>query len=102
MTNTNLSEKENSTYQSSSSPSTPTPCHALWSNISNEKILFHRKKPHLCSLKKGRSNQNDHNQNHHSYTGLFTDFTRQQYFKENENLDEHILYIKRIKTLYKS
>ncbi len=99
--NKNLSEIENFAHQSTSSPSIPIPCHALWDNISNEKILFQRKKPRFCFVKKSRSDQSGRNQNHHSSTTLFTDLTRQQYLKESENLDEHILYIKRIKTLYK-
>jgi len=44
-------------------------------------------------------NQNNYNENHHSSTTLF--LTQQQDLKERQALSEHILYIKRIKTLYK-
>jgi hypothetical protein len=57
MMNTNLSEIENSTYQSILSPSTPIPCRALWDNISNEKILFQRKRHRFSFFKKGQSDQ---------------------------------------------
>ncbi len=57
MMNTNLSEIENYAYQSISSPSTPIPCRALWDNISNEKILFQRKRHRFSFFKKGQSDQ---------------------------------------------
>jgi hypothetical protein len=57
MMNTNLSEIENSAYQSILNPSTPIPCRALWDNISNEKILFQRKRHRFSCLKKGQSDQ---------------------------------------------
>jgi len=47
------------------------------------------------------TNPNVYNQNYHSSTTLFTFIARQQYLKELEALDKHIIYIKRTKTLYK-
>ncbi|CAF3929388.1 unnamed protein product [Rotaria sordida] len=101
-----ISYLANSKYQQISNPSTPKPCNPLWNNISNEKILSQHKNNHLTAIENNKFskeiNHKDHNQNYHSSTTLFTFITRQQYLKEQQTLNEHILYVKQTKHLYKS
>ncbi|UJR33727.1 hypothetical protein I4U23_021154 [Adineta vaga] len=85
--------------QSISNLSSPSPCLALWNNVSYEKIITQYKNHHHFTLvnqeqSHQKINQNDYNQNYHSYTTLISFITRQQYLKERQALDEHILYIK--------
>ncbi|CAF4586973.1 unnamed protein product [Rotaria sp. Silwood1] len=106
--NKNLSEiiTENEILDRIFNPSTPKSCYPIWNNISNEKLLSQHKNNHLILIEKDKfskeNNHNDHNQNYHSSTTLFTFITRQQYAKEQQTLNEHILYVKQTKPLYKS
>ncbi|CAF0727016.1 unnamed protein product [Adineta steineri] len=79
-------------------PSSLAPCHALWDNISNEKILLKYKNHSFTSMKKKKTDQKinhkDYNQNYHSSTTLLTFIARQQYLRERQTLNEHILYSK--------
>ncbi len=93
-----ISNSTDSQNQAITNPSSPTPCNALWDNISNEKLLSlckNHRRTHIHFSKE--INQNDYNQNYHSATTLFEFITRQQYLKEQQALNEHILYIKRTK-----
>ncbi|CAF3344970.1 unnamed protein product [Rotaria sp. Silwood1] len=106
--NKNLSEiiNKNEILNRIFNPSTPKSCYPLWNNISNEKLLSQHKNNHLILIEKDKfskeNNHNDYNQNYHSSTTLFTFITRQQYAKEQQTLNEHILYVKQTKPLYKS
>ncbi|CAF2330068.1 unnamed protein product [Rotaria sp. Silwood2] len=106
--NKNLSEiiNRNEKVDQIYNPSIPKPCYPLWNNISNENILFQNKNNHLTFIEKNRFseeiNHNDYNQNYHSSTTLFTFITRQQYLKEQQILNEHILYVKQTEPLYKT
>ncbi|CAF3323836.1 unnamed protein product [Rotaria sp. Silwood1] len=106
--NKNLSEiiTENEILDRIFNPSTPKSCYPIWNNISNEKLLSQHKNNHLILIEKDKfskeNNHNDYNQNYHSSTTLFTFITRQQYVKEQQTLNEHILYVKQTKPLYKS
>ncbi|CAF0780704.1 unnamed protein product [Rotaria sp. Silwood1] len=106
--NKNLSEiiNKNEILNRIFNPSTPKSCYPLWNNISNEKLLSQHKNNHLILIEKDKfskeNNHNDYNQNYHSSTTLFTFITRQQYVKEQQTLNEHILYVKQTKPLYKS
>ncbi|CAF0725473.1 unnamed protein product [Adineta ricciae] len=85
--------------------SSPSPCLALWNNISHEKLIRQYKNRHFTLAKQTPSNQkinqNDYNQNYHSYTTLFTYIARRQYFREQQALNEHILYINPAKNFCK-
>ncbi|CAF0748241.1 unnamed protein product [Adineta ricciae] len=85
--------------------SSPSPCLALWNNISHDKLIRQYKNRHFTLAKQTPSNQktnrNYYNQNYHSYTTLFTYITRRQYFQEQQALSEHILYVNPAKNLCK-
>ncbi|CAF1276193.1 unnamed protein product [Adineta steineri] len=84
--------------QITTGPSSLAPCHALWDNISNEKIVLKYKNYSFTSMKKKKTDQKinhkDYNQNYHSSTTLLTFIARQQYLRERQTLNEHILYSK--------
>jgi len=63
-------------------------------NLIKVKYYFLKRKENHFSKE---INQNDYNHNYHSATTLFEFITQQQYLKERQALNEHILYIKRTK-----
>ncbi|CAF3317458.1 unnamed protein product [Rotaria socialis] len=102
----NLSEiiNRNEKFESKnqiSSPVIPSPCISLWENISNEKIQPQNKDYHFTFIdihqEDQKINSTNHNQNSYSSNALFTFITRQQYLKERQILNEHILYNRRTK-----
>ncbi|CAM2703855.1 unnamed protein product [Rotaria socialis] len=102
----NLSEiiNRNEKFESKnqiSSPVIPSPCISLWENISNEKIQPQNKNYHFTFIdihqEDQKINSTNHNQNSYSSNALFTFITRQQYLKERQILNEHILYNRRTK-----
>jgi len=52
-----ISNSTDSEHQAITSPSSPTPCTALWDNISNEKLLSRCKNHRRSHIKKNQSNQ---------------------------------------------
>ncbi|CAF1134114.1 unnamed protein product [Rotaria magnacalcarata] len=102
----NLSEiiNRNEKFESKnqiSSPVIPSPCISFWENISNEKIQPQNNDYHFTFIdihqEDQKINSTNHNQNYHPSNAIFTFITRQQYLKERQILNEHILYNRRTK-----